>query len=164
MPSQSCRDVHTTAPIDEFNPGGFLGFITYIRCPEHIHASSAALASPWHIDRDEVGYRENGRYSLPLLSTVFYPHVSCAGGELLVADNPPMQEGKTGPPPRFRSVISIPPAVNRLVVFPPESFIASTNSKASAIPLPSTFGRANPSPRRIQHHWLELLYGDRPSP
>ena len=93
MPSQSCRDVHTTAPNDEFNPGGFLGLITYIRCPEHIHASSAALASPWHIDRDEVGYRENGRYSLPLLSTVFYPHVSCAGGELLVADNPPMQEG-----------------------------------------------------------------------
>ena len=25
---------------------------------------------------------------LPLLSTVFYPHVSRAGGELLVADNP----------------------------------------------------------------------------
>ena len=119
MPSQSCRDVHTTAPNDEFNPHGFLGFITYIRCPEHIHASCAALASPWHIDRDEVGYRENGRYSLPLLSTVFYPHVSCAGGELLVADNPPMQEGQTGPPPRFRSVISIPPAVNRLVVFSP---------------------------------------------
>ena len=73
----------------------------------------------WHIDKDEVGYRENGRYALPLLSTVFYPHVSCAGGELLVADNPPMQAGQTGPPPRFRSVISIPPAVNRLVVFSP---------------------------------------------
>ena len=27
----------------------------------------------WHIDKDEVSYRENGRYSLPLLSTVFYP-------------------------------------------------------------------------------------------
>ena len=73
----------------------------------------------WHIDKDEVSYRENGRYSLPLLSTVFYPHVSCAGGELLVADNPPIQESQTGPPPRFRSVISIPPAVNRLVVFSP---------------------------------------------
>ena len=55
----------------------------------------------------------------PLLSTVFYPHVSCAGGELLVADNPPVKEGQTAPPPRFRSVISIPPVVNRLVVFSP---------------------------------------------
>ena len=72
-----------------------------------------------HIDKDEVSCRENGRYSLPLLSTGFYPHVSCTGGELLVADNPPMQEGQTGPPPRFRSVISIPPVVNRLVIFSP---------------------------------------------
>ena len=73
----------------------------------------------WHIDKDEVGYRENGRYSLPLLSTVFYPHVSCAGGELLVADNPPVAPDQTGPPPQFRSVISIPPVVNRLVIFSP---------------------------------------------
>jgi hypothetical protein len=27
----------------------------------------------WNIDKDEVGYRENGRYALPLLSTVFTP-------------------------------------------------------------------------------------------
>ena len=73
----------------------------------------------WHIDKDEVNYRDNGRYSLPLLSTVFYPHVSCAGGELLVADNPPVAEDQTGPPPQFRSVISIPPVVNRLVIFSP---------------------------------------------
>ena len=52
----------------------------------------------------------------------FLPHLSCAGSELLVADNPPMQEGQTGPPPRFCSVISIPPAVNRLVVFSPGIF------------------------------------------
>jgi hypothetical protein len=73
----------------------------------------------WHIDKDEAEYRCSGQYALPLLSTVFYPHVSCAGGELLVADNPPVKEGQTAPPPRFRSVISIPPVVNRLVVFSP---------------------------------------------
>jgi hypothetical protein len=73
----------------------------------------------WHIDKDEVSYRENGRYSLPLLSTVFYPHVSCAGGELLVADNPPVTQEQTGPPPHFRSVISVPPVLNRLVIFSP---------------------------------------------
>ena len=73
----------------------------------------------WHIDKDEAEYRRSGQYALPLLSTVFYPHVSCAGGELLVADNPPVKEGQTAPPPRFRSVISIPPVVNRLVVFSP---------------------------------------------
>ena len=56
---------------------------------------------------------------LPLLSTVFYPHVSCAGGELLVADNPPIENGYQGPLPTFRSVISIPPVVNRLVLFSP---------------------------------------------
>jgi hypothetical protein len=54
-----------------------------------------------------------------LLSTVFYPHVSCAGGELLVADNPPIENGYQGPLPTFRSVISIPPVVNRLVLFSP---------------------------------------------
>jgi len=48
---------------------------------------------------------------------VFYPHVSCAGGELLVADNPPIENGYQGPLPTFRSVISIPPVVNRLVLF-----------------------------------------------
>ena len=73
----------------------------------------------WHIDKDEAEYRRSGQYALPLLSTVFYPHVSCAGGELLVADNPPVKEGQTAPPPRFRSVISIPPVANRLVVFSP---------------------------------------------
>ena len=36
-----------------------------------------------------------------------------------MADNPPVKEGQTGPPPQFRSVISIPPVVNRLVVFSP---------------------------------------------
>ena len=56
---------------------------------------------------------------LPLLSTVFYPHVSCAGGELLLADNPPIPTGHTGPLPQFRSVISIPPVRNSLVLFSP---------------------------------------------
>ena len=63
----------------------------------------------WHIDKDEAEGRTSGSYVLPLLSTVFYPHVSCAGGELLVADNPPIAEGYVGPLPVFRSVISIPP-------------------------------------------------------
>ena len=56
---------------------------------------------------------------LPLLFTVFYPHVICAGGELLVADNPPIENGYEGPLPTFRSVISIPPVVNRLVLCSP---------------------------------------------
>ena len=34
----------------------------------------------WHIDKDEIEGRRSGAYVLPLLSTVFYPHVSCAGG------------------------------------------------------------------------------------
>ena len=50
---------------------------------------------------------------------MFYPHVSCAGGELLVADNPPISNGYEDPLPTFRSVISIPPVVNRLVRFSP---------------------------------------------
>jgi len=73
----------------------------------------------WHIDKDELEGQRSGRYVLPLLSTVFYPHVSCAGGELLVADNPPINNGYEGPLPTFRSVISIPPVVNRLVLFSP---------------------------------------------
>ena len=73
----------------------------------------------WHIDKDELEGRCSGRFLLPLLSTVFYPHVSCAGGELLVADNPPIENGYEGPLPTFRSVISIPPVVNRLVLFSP---------------------------------------------
>ena len=73
----------------------------------------------WHIDKDELEGQHSGRYVLPLLSTVFYPHVSCAGGELLVADNPPISNGYQGPLPTFRSVISIPPVVNRLVLFSP---------------------------------------------
>ena len=73
----------------------------------------------WHIDKDELEGRRSGRFVLPLLSTVFYPHVSCAGGELLVADNPPIENGYQGPLPTFRSVISIPPVVNRLVLFSP---------------------------------------------
>ena len=73
----------------------------------------------WHIDKDELEGKLSGRYVLPLLSTVFYPHVSCAGGELLVADNPPISNGYEGPMPTFRSVISIPPVVNRLVLFSP---------------------------------------------
>ena len=73
----------------------------------------------WHIDKDELEGQRSGRYMLPLLSTVFYPHVSCAGGELLVADNPPINNGYEGPLPTFRSVISIPPVVNRLVLFSP---------------------------------------------
>lgn len=73
----------------------------------------------WHIDKDELEGRCSGRFLLPLLSTVFYPHVSCAGGELLVADNPPIENGYQGPLPTFRSVISIPPVVNRLVLFSP---------------------------------------------
>ena len=50
---------------------------------------------------------------------MFYPHVSCAGGELLVADNPPIENAYQGPLPTFRSVISVPPVVNRLVQFSP---------------------------------------------
>ena len=73
----------------------------------------------WHIDKDELEGQRSGRFVLPLLSTVFYPHVSCAGGELLVADNPPIENGYHGPLPTFRSVISIPPVVNRLVLFSP---------------------------------------------
>ena len=45
----------------------------------------------WHIDKDELEGRRSGRFLLPLLSTLFYPHVSCAGGELLVADSPPIE-------------------------------------------------------------------------
>ena len=73
----------------------------------------------WHIDKDELEGRRSGRFLLPLLSTVFYPHVSCAGGELLVADSPPIENGYQGPLPTVRSVISIPPVVNRLVLFSP---------------------------------------------
>ena len=73
----------------------------------------------WHIDKDEAEGRRSGTYRLPLLSTVFYPHVSCAGGELLVADNAPVQPGYRGPLPSFNSVISIPPVRNRLVLFSP---------------------------------------------
>ena len=73
----------------------------------------------WHIDKDELEGRRSGRFLLPLLSTVFSPHVSCAGGELLVADSPPIENGYQGPLPTFRSVISIPPVVNRLVLFSP---------------------------------------------
>ena len=73
----------------------------------------------WHIDKDEAEGINSGRYQLPLLSTVFYPHVSCAGGELLIADNPPISNGYQGPLPTFRSVISIPPVMNRLVLFSP---------------------------------------------
>jgi hypothetical protein len=76
----------------------------------------------WHIDKNEALYRRSGRYELPLLSTVVYPHVSCAGGELLIADNRPVPSGHVAgadEPPLFRSVISIPPVVNRLVLFSP---------------------------------------------
>ena len=73
----------------------------------------------WHIDKDEAEGQRSGTIRLPQLSTVFYPHVSCAGGELLVADNPPVQAGHRGPLPPFNSVISIPPVCNRLVLFSP---------------------------------------------
>jgi len=73
----------------------------------------------WHIDKDEAEGRRSGTYQLPLLSTVFYPHVRCAGGELLIADNPPISNGYRGSLPTFGSVISIPPVVNRLVLFSP---------------------------------------------
>ena len=71
----------------------------------------------WHIDKDEAEQRSSGTYQLPMLSTVFYPHVSCAGGELLVADNIPMSSGQCADLPIFNSVISIPPLRNRLVLF-----------------------------------------------
>ena len=71
----------------------------------------------WHIDKDEAVHRINGTYQLPLLSSVFYPYVSCAGGELLVADNSPMSSGQRADLPIFNSVISIPPRRNRLVFF-----------------------------------------------
>ena len=73
----------------------------------------------WHIDKDEAEGKRSGRYVLPLMSTVFYPHVSCSGGELLLADHPPIENGSRGPLPQFRSVITIPPVLNRLVVFSP---------------------------------------------
>lgn len=73
----------------------------------------------WHIDRDEAEAIHSGSYLLPLLSTVFYPHVSCAGGELLIADNTPIRSDHQGPLPSFRSVISVPPVINRLVIFSP---------------------------------------------
>ena len=73
----------------------------------------------WHIDKDEAEANQSGCYRLPLLSTVFYPHVSCAGGELLIADNTPIKSDHQGPLPSFRSVISVPPVINRLVIFSP---------------------------------------------
>lgn len=73
----------------------------------------------WHIDKDETTAARHGRHDLPLLSTVFYPHIQCAGGELLVSDNTPIQPGSPVVRPEFRSVISIPPLVNRLVLFSP---------------------------------------------
>jgi len=45
--------------------------------------------------------------------------VSCAGGESLVADNPPISSGYNGPLPCFNSVMTIPPGQNRLVMFSP---------------------------------------------
>ena len=71
----------------------------------------------WHIDKHEATAGLDGRYDLPLLSTVFYPHVSCAGGELLIADNAPVQQNSPIAAPDFRSVISVPPVVNRVVLF-----------------------------------------------
>ena len=71
----------------------------------------------WHIDKDEAEQRISGTYQLPMLSTVFYPYVSCAGGELLVADNIPTSSGQCADLPIFKSVISIPPLRNRLVLF-----------------------------------------------
>ncbi len=73
----------------------------------------------WHIDKDESVYRSTGRHDLPLLSTVFYPHISCAGGELLLAHHPAVAQGSSQPMPTFQSVISIPPVINRLVLFSP---------------------------------------------
>ena len=71
----------------------------------------------WHIDKDEALAVESGQYKLPMLSTVFYPHSRCAGGELLIADSQPAQVGSPVGLPPFRSVISVPPIVNRLVIF-----------------------------------------------
>ena len=71
----------------------------------------------WHIDKHEATAGRDGRYDLPLLSTVFYPHVSCAGGELLIADNAPVQQNSPIASPDFRSMISVPPVVNRVVLF-----------------------------------------------
>ena len=73
----------------------------------------------WHIHKDEFEGLRSGPYVLLLLSTVFYPHVSYAGGELLLSDNPAIIAGLTGPLPHFRSVISIPQVRNRLVLFSP---------------------------------------------
>ena len=46
----------------------------------------------WHIDKDEVEGLRSGTYVLPSLSTVFYPHVSCAGGELLLRTTQPSSQ------------------------------------------------------------------------
>ena len=73
-----------------------------------------------HQQRSRLAHRQ-GRARRPTHLPFYaaYPHVSCAGGELLVADNPPIENGYQGPLPTFRSVISIPPVVNRLVLFSP---------------------------------------------
>jgi len=71
----------------------------------------------WHIDKDENLMNKTGQYSLPELSSVFYPYIHCAGGELLLADNTTISNGYIGPLPEFKSVISVPPVENRLVLF-----------------------------------------------
>ena len=74
----------------------------------------------WHIDKDELEGQRSGRLFCAAVAVHrVLPHVSCAGGELLVADNPPIENGYQGPLPTFRSLISIPPVVNRLVLFCP---------------------------------------------
>ncbi|RPF78997.1 MAG: 2OG-Fe(II) oxygenase [Synechococcus sp. TMED20] len=71
----------------------------------------------WHVDKDEAYAAACGRHQLPILSTVFYPHSRCAGGELLIADSHDIQPNSPIGIPDFRSVISVPPIVNRLVIF-----------------------------------------------
>ena len=90
----------------------------------------------WHIDKDEVEGLRSGTYLLPLLSTVFYPHVSCAGGELLLADNPAIIKGLTGPLPQFRSVISIPRCAITWCCSPPDCCTGSILWRESATPWP----------------------------
>ena len=118
------RSVHAPAAVEDFE--------TYLTAFLH-HVLEPFIPDPydiewwcntnndldWHIDKDEAEGRRSGRYILPLMSTVFYPHVSCAGGELLLANHPPVENGSSGPLPTFRSVITIPPVINRLVVFSP---------------------------------------------
>ena len=118
----------------------------------------------WHIDKDEVEGRQSGTYQLPLLSTVFYPHVSCAGGELLLADNASsdglprratdLQFGDLDTPVRNRLVLFSPGLLHRINPFEGERYSLAVN----------IWGHEPLHSHRRQHHRSELLTADPPGP